>query len=637
VSGVAAVYERSGAPADVALITAMLARLRRRGPDRSAQHADGSVALAHAMLATTPEDAIDRQPLRSRTRQAWIVADARVDNRRELEALRAAAGEPAGEVSDAELLLWAYQRWGEACPSRIVGDFAFVIWDAERRCLFCARDRLGVRQLYYHVDAGSFRCASEMQVLFADGRVARRPHRRSMALFLTYNYAERDETLYEDVRALPPGHVLVVTATSIRREAYWQPDPWRAIHGTEDDYAARFREVFSAAVGSRLRASRPVAAQVSGGLDSSSVACEAERLRRAGLANGPALTLVRAVFPGLACDERRYSQAVADHLGLPIVSCSPADVPDLCRLEQAYPDLYFHPTLTMIDPVLDDVRRQGIRVVLTGAGGDQMMQPTGYEAAHDLRRGRVRAAIDAVELLSAPLSRATWRRLAGQALWAFAPRATALLRRARRPAPLPWPWLSREAAEIVRAHLATEERETRSLHPDPHVAELCRGLTHGVGNLLPAALDDRAGAMRGLELRHPFTDVRVVELLLALPSEQRVAHRQSKRVLRRAMGGALPSLVRERVDKAEFGSYVGRVFLQGRRDALQRLFRASLLEEHGLVEPSALRRLLDAPPEAQDPLALTNLTAMELWLRAPVPPRLPAHSPKHHEDRHEHA
>jgi asparagine synthase (glutamine-hydrolysing) len=641
VSAIAAIYERDGAPAGEARIAAMLGRLRRRGPDRGAHHVDGSAALAQTMLETTPEDAFDRQPLRSRSGQRWIVADARIDNPCELLALppSSTAPELAGEVPDAELILRAYERWGEACPERLLGDFAFAIWDGERRRFFCARDHVGVRQLYYHHDVASFRCATEMHALFADDRITRRPHRPSMALFLAYEYAERDETLYEGVHALPPGHAMVVTASALRRRCFWRPDPRRTLPACSDDeYAVRFRDVFSEAVRCRLRAGRPLAAQVSGGLDSSSVACEAERLRRAGTVSGSPLMLMRALFPGLDCDERPYSQAVADHLGLPIATCYPVDQPHICALQQVYPDLYFHPTTTMLDPLLGDLRRRGVRVVLTGTAGDLLMQPTGYEGTHSLRRGRLGPALAAVGLGSAPLSGAAWRRLASQSFHAFAPlRLVRLNARRRHPAKARWPWLSRGAADLIDAHLAQEFAETRSLHSDPLLAELCRGVTHGVGNLLPMALDDRAGASHALEYRHPFCDVRVVELLLALPSEQRFTREQSKQVLRRAMGSALPSLVRDRRNKAEFSSYVQQVFLEGQRGALQRLFRASRLEELGLVDAGALQSLLGAPPRAQRAMGLANLTAMELWLRSPIERTIEAHSSEHHEDRHEHA
>src|SRR5439155_24142585 len=119
------------------------------------------------------------------------------------------------------LILWAYERWGEESPARLLGDFAFAIWDAAARRLFCARDHLGIRPLYYHHDGRAFRAASERHALFADNRVPRTPRSRAMALFLTYQYTEAKETLWSGIEALRPGHRLTVTEGSIREEAYW--------------------------------------------------------------------------------------------------------------------------------------------------------------------------------------------------------------------------------------------------------------------------------------------------------------------------------------------------------------------------------------------------------------------------------
>jgi asparagine synthetase B (glutamine-hydrolysing) len=284
--------------------------------------------------------------------------------------------------------------------------------------------------------------------------------------------------------------------------------------------------------------------------------------------------------------------------------------------------------------LLDDVARRGVRTVLTGFGGDLLMQPVGHEVAHHLREGRLRAALGATTLGRDPLSSDAWSQLARQSVWAFAPRLAQRLREARRPSQPPRPWLSRSAAEVTRAHVADEEAMERRAEPDAHLAALRHLVTRDTGTLLPMVLQDRAGASRAFDYRHPLYDLRVVELLLTLPLEQRFTRAQTKGVLRRAMGPALPSLVRERRDKAEFGSYVRVAFLEGQRDALRRLFRASCLEALGLVEGDALRKLLDSAPEAQS--ALTELTAMELWLQASPPSIVHTSAASHHEDQHEH-
>ncbi|MDB4998098.1 MAG: asparagine synthase, glutamine-hydrolyzing [Myxococcaceae bacterium] len=237
-SGIVALYRLDGAPASRAIAGAMLEAQRHRGPDAQACRVDGSIALGHCLLATTPGDAFVRQPLHDGKADRWLVADVRLDNRAALFAAGLGGQRAHDEVSDAELVLAAYDRWGDRGVEHLVGDFAFALWDAPRRRLFCARDHLGVRQLYYHRDVRTFRCASEMQPLFADPSVVRRPHRVSVGLFLIDEYNEREQTLYDGVFSLPAGHTIAVTADAFRIAAYWRPDPWKETRlASSDDYS----------------------------------------------------------------------------------------------------------------------------------------------------------------------------------------------------------------------------------------------------------------------------------------------------------------------------------------------------------------------------------------------------------------
>ncbi len=591
-SGIAALYEKRGAPAGEALASAMLRRLRHRGPDRSGLHVDGSVALAQCMLETTPQDAFERQPYRLPSGDLWIVADARLDNRDDL--LRhdeSRADDRARAVPDAALILATYERWGEACPAKLLGDFAFVIWDGAREKLFCARDHIGVRPLYYHHDAASFRCASEMHALFADPRVPKRPDRRNVALFVAGMYGEDETTLYDGVSVLPAGCSLTVAAGTVDVRAYWKPGSPSAIrYASDDDYAAHFREVFSEAVRCRLRANRPLAAEVSGGLDSSSIACEAERLRRAGLVEGPPLSLMTVAYPGLECDETVYSQAVADHLGLPIFRTSGLDDLDACRPAPLPPDHYFDPTMQGAVPLLEEAARRGIRVTLSGVGGDQLMRWTGHERLYHLRRGRVWHAAVEAGIDQAPLSATAWRGLLKDAIKVLTPPVALRAYRRIRHGDRRWPWLTPAMCEAVNEHVALAELRAAALHPDPLESALRDELQHAVSTPYALALSDRTMARFGQESRFPFLDVRVVEYLLAIPNEQRCYRGLPKPVLRRAMAGTLPALVRERGDKAEFTCYLRRGFWEPHAGAVREMLQRSQLEELGIVDGVEIRR-----------------------------------------------
>ena len=498
-SGIAAILRLDGAPSDLgaaaassdrlgpSAIEAMIDALAHRGPDGRSAAVIGPAALGHTLFAATDEDALDAQPLRRGPRA--VVADARLDNRRELIGELCSPGED--EPSDAALILHAYERWGEACPSHLTGDFAFVLWDDERHLLLAARDAIGIRPLYYHHDRRALRCASEMLALFAGGEVDKRPHRPSLALWLNGGYSERDQTLYDRVFSLPAGHALVARDGAVDVRRYWWPDPWRQIrYATDAEYADHFGAVFREAVRCRLRARGPVAVVVSGGLDSSSIACEADRLRRAGLAASDPLVLLHLAFPGLPCDEQRYSDAVGERCGTPMIDVAPMDDVELCRPDPSrlLPDVYFHPTVSMFDPLLAEAKARGARVALTGMGGDDLMEGTGWDFSYMIAEGQLRDAAEYVGLTERPLARETW-----EAVWSYGvrPFIPASVRRIGRKV-LPrrtLPWLSREVSEEAWQLAADQARRDAERDYPSRVAP---GVDHGRGRQQPA----RAAALR---------------------------------------------------------------------------------------------------------------------------------------------
>ena len=149
----------------------VLSLLERRGPDRTGSWSDGPIALGHTLLATTPEAQKELLPLTDPVSGCSITADVRLDNRDELIAALDLSGEP-GEIGDGELILRSYLKWDDECPTHLLGDFAFAIWDSRAERLFCARDHMGMRQLiYYHIPGKLFAFASEADALVADPRV----------------------------------------------------------------------------------------------------------------------------------------------------------------------------------------------------------------------------------------------------------------------------------------------------------------------------------------------------------------------------------------------------------------------------------------------------------------------------------
>ena len=282
-SGIAVLYQWDGAPADRSTVERMISVIPYRAVDGSGVWSNGPIAIGHAQLATTPEAAAETSPLIDASSGLVLSMDGRVDNRDELIADLNSHGHQIRTGSDAEIVLRAWQRWGADAPARLIGDFAFALWDPSKRTLFCARDPLGVKGFYYFEGPGFFLCASELHQLFQDPRVPRRPNEAAIAYLLVRVPVDREETLFEGIRRLEPAHYLSVSARGVECHRYYDLDAAREIvYSSADEYSEHFLSLFKEALRGRLRSNKGVASDLSGGLDSSSIVCLAEHLRSNG-------------------------------------------------------------------------------------------------------------------------------------------------------------------------------------------------------------------------------------------------------------------------------------------------------------------------------------------------------------------
>ncbi|WP_243664329.1 asparagine synthase-related protein [Rhodothermus marinus] len=336
--------------------------------------------LAHWMLHTTPESLHEQQPLVAPEGDLVLVADARIDNRDELLAalgLRSMAERP---VTDAALILAAYRRWEADCPDRLIGDFAFAIWDRRHRRLFAARDGMGVRPFYYFHDGRRFAFATLLPAVRLLPDVPQDIDEEMILRYLSRHgiESERERTFYSALRRLPGGHALLVDAQGLRLWAYWQPELKELRLGSEAEYAEAFRATFEEAVRCRLRSVTPIGSHLSGGLDSSSVSCMAAFL----LKDHP-LHIYSAIFPDLPeerrreMDERAYVNAVHRYY--------PNIVPHFFRPEFVSPLVDLENILAYYDqPFLSAnyhfgwgfarmARQDGVRILLNGLDGDSVV------------------------------------------------------------------------------------------------------------------------------------------------------------------------------------------------------------------------------------------------------------------------
>jgi asparagine synthase (glutamine-hydrolysing) len=549
-------FSRDGRPIERAMSARMMAAAPHRGPDGARAWTSERAMLGHQHLRTLPEDV--PQPIVDAASSTVITFDGRLDNRQELIAILASGATAFRTPSDAELALAAYLHWGEKCAVRLLGDFAFAIWDGPRERVFCARDAMGVKPFYYHLSAGVFVWASELCQIVASGVVRLEPNEGMIAEFLAKMVQSQDETLYAGIMRLPAAHSMTVSRENVRVSRYWQIDPTADVHHrTDGDYAEHFFSLFKDAVFSRMRSpDATTGAYLSGGLDSSSVVGMTQALR----GSVETFSLIFEGFSG--ADESGYIDDVVrkwDVVSHKVVP--PAIDGDACLAHVAQRrDRLDLPNDLVSECLMARMRDRGMRVVLTGAGGDYCFSGSHYHYADMLRRGDFSGVIR--QLRADPHVRDTgWSRWQ-PILSGVRPIIPSAWREAARPLAkrLGWmPELPNWIDPALTDRVALEDRLRTPAWVDRaptfgrrHVCEL---FASGWQYLLFED-SERSASEYGLDERHPFFDRRLIEFGVGIPEEQRWQGRETKYVVRRAMSDLLPASVATRNGKGDFNPCV---------------------------------------------------------------------------------
>ena len=544
-SAFAVVYERSSTPLEPGVLERAMERLKHRGPDGSDVLQAGNAALGHWHFWTTPEEVGERQPLEVKGLPFKIVFDGRLDNRADLLGALNLNHADVNRISDAALTLRAYDRWGKDCFARFIGEYALAILDEARRELVCARDALGDRSLFYASRGTRLVVASEpWAVAGADGS-AEELNENAVAHYFALKANEGGQTLFKNVYELPPAHAMTVSASGIHSWRYWQPDPAVKLRGKSDrEYAEGFLPLLEESIRCRLRSNYVPALLMSGGLDSTSVACLASRM----FAPNPLATL-SYVFDELPeCDERRYIELVKAQAGIRSIQVPCDDLWPYKNL-QDWPRNPNQPdgnTYRMvIERTYQHARQAGLRVLLTGTYGDELYDGDEDWLSDLLAEGRLRDAAREIRLhlRYAGLGR-TWEsaylRRAALRVLQTVPGGKQLLgpvlnrRRTRHKRTSP-AWLTPFSA----SNLSADQSQL-----DP--AFELRASLLGIMTAEDCVIETYYTSRYGLELRHPYRDRRLVEYVLSLPAHQLYYHGQYKHVLRTAMQGILPEPIRVR-------------------------------------------------------------------------------------------
>jgi asparagine synthase (glutamine-hydrolysing) len=535
VSGIVGIFRRDGAPVEHSLLRSLTRFLSYRGPDSRQTWSQGPVGFGHTMLRTTHDSACERQPADLDGR-FWIAADARLDGRDELQARLESSGQRVRRnAPDSELILHAYAEWGEQCAERLRGDFAFAIWDARRKTLFCARDHLGIKPFYYAQLNDLFIFSNTLDCVRIHPAVSDELNDSAIADFLLAGLnCDSSTTTFRDIRRLPPAHSLTVTSQTGRVERYWSPPIDGCIRYKKDeDYVEHFRLLLRAAVGDRLRTDR-AGILLSGGLDSSAVAATAREISGTSAVDLRAFTITYdSLFPDPA---RAHAGEVASFLRIPH-RCLPMDDLQLFErwddAELNWPEPVDDPFFAGLFDEFAAFAEHG-RVALSGEGIDNLMDFEMWPYARHLLRNQ------------------EWRQL-----WNDVPRYLWLR-------PFPWRGIARRIRRVFGQD-AYMPKFPRWLAPDfaRRTSAQERWRECGAVRAFPAhpivpraheslsmpqwcrmfELTDPGLSRFPVEVRYPFLDLRIVEFVLAIPP---FPWAFQKKLLREAIAGRLPESVRTR-------------------------------------------------------------------------------------------
>ncbi|MBP2312717.1 asparagine synthase-related protein [Azospirillum soli] len=275
-SAIAGLWHLDGRPGAADLLTPMQRALAPFGADRADAWDGGAVALGSRLTVLLPEDVHDRQPLVGGGGRFVLVADLRLDNRPELAEALGIDQRRAGAMADSDLLLAAWERWGEGCPARLIGAFAFALWDAENRRLHLVRDQMGERPLFYHHSPDRIVFASMYHGLHALPDIPLAPDLGAVRAHAAFFADYKDRSFHAGIKRVPPGSRLEINAGGLRVNRYWElPDPAPLRLSSDAEYVEAYRETFDRAVRDRLRAIGPIGCHLSAGYDSSAVATTA--------------------------------------------------------------------------------------------------------------------------------------------------------------------------------------------------------------------------------------------------------------------------------------------------------------------------------------------------------------------------
>ncbi len=610
-------------PVDPALIERMMDRLAHRGPDGRGKYVVGSVGLGHTRLAIIDLSTGD-QPMSNEDGTVWLVYNGVIYNFPELRAELMARGHRFRSTTDTEVIVHLYEEYGEACLQRLRGMFAFALWDARRQRLFLARDRVGIKPLYYVNTGRALLFASEIKALLADASVRCDVNPQAVDTFLTHLCLPGRQTLWSGIQKLEPGHYLLARGEQIQVQRYWDV-PFHGRDGSQrfQDASDALYALIRRTVRDHMISDVPVGFLLSGGVDSTVVlSCAAQE-------TGQRISTFTVGFEQESfADERPYARLAARQFGTDHheITITPDD------FWAFLPTLAWHMEEPVYDPpavslhYVSKLARGYVKVLLSGEGGDEAFG--GYLTYRNF------VALERFKSAIGPLAGAVSRLVAGlgrfggvEKIGRFAPH----LRH-----PLAAYYYSRAASPF---DFFPQHRELlytagfRELVDEQQSVALVRTLFERVRDQSPLNrmqyLDlktslpddllvkaDKMTMCNSLELRVPLLDHQVLEFALNLPDAHRVKGWVTKRILKETFRPHIPRPIIER-KKAGFPIPIERWVRHELHDRVREVLLSRECIERGFFRRSTLEAMFQRNQRGEGlSRELFALVTLELLIRA---------------------
>jgi asparagine synthase (glutamine-hydrolysing) len=612
-SAQAGIWNSNGRPIDKTLTERMHHLLKPLGPDEAFEHIRDATALFYRPFHTTPESRLEKQPYVS-SKGFVLTWDGRLDNRDELRTVLGNNAE--GSETDVAIVAAAFDRWGTECFRRIVGDWAVAIWDPRKRDLVLAVDFLAIRHIFYRVTFQQTSWATDLTplVLLSEDYLHVDDH--YIAGYFA-NDADAERTPYREIREVPPGKYVHIKNGAISVHRYWFPNTDSNL-ARESDPAVeeRFRHFFRQSVKRRLRSDSPILAELSGGLDSSSIVCMADDILASETWWAPRVdTLSYFNKTETHGDDWIYFQKVEQyrgktgfHVDSSILGTSPGPL-TYQGFEPLPGRLGIGSPLEMKRAEI--MREGGYRVVLSGIGGDEFMGgiPDPRSQLADLIMQCKLITLGRQLMAWSLVKRRPWIQLLGQALIELLP---APLLQHLSTSCKPERWIDKAFAKrtkIARQMLGPAERFG-------YRVPTRRAVVGGIillGNKVSKWTSPRHPLE---EARYPYLDQNLIEFMLSIPASQVLRPGERRSLMRRALTGLVPDEILKRRTK-QFGARTPVVALEKHLDTLVSMFQSAQCSRLGYVHPHCLMDAFYSARAGRQVhlVRFMRAIALEVWLR----------------------